>query len=58
MVDVVPRRPVHPGDLVGIAIVLASIVGANLVQRRQLAPATYDPLTRTSVHAINVIADE
>jgi drug/metabolite transporter (DMT)-like permease len=37
VVDVLRGATLHLGDVLGIAIVIASIVGANLVQRRQLA---------------------
>ena len=37
VVDAFRGAPVRPGDLVGIAIVLASLVGANLAQRRRLS---------------------
>ena len=36
VVDAVRGAPVHVGDVLGIAIVLASLVGANLAQRRRL----------------------
>jgi drug/metabolite transporter (DMT)-like permease len=37
VVAVLRGATLHLGDVVGITIVIASIVGANLVQRRQLA---------------------
>ncbi len=37
VVDVARGAALHAGDVLGIAIVIASIVGANIVQRRQLA---------------------